>query len=298
MPFLESSAEMSAPVAQKITSLVSKPTLLDMSKNIDLQSVGVQQWNARGQNFDVNWSRAGSVAATVSVASEDEIMVLVLDGSVNMVGIYASAEAPARHVCILPAGTWRLELNPGATCVTLRSLREDVNSNALNEFAYVERDARLVPVGPAYHPLNGDGIRLLDIDKVVPPGDKARLKILQSSTLSINYVEYEGPRDRTALSPHSHAAFEQGSLGLAGSFVHHLRTPWTEDATTWQDDRHAQLGAPSLMVVLAGLIHTSEGVGPGKHILIDVFSPPRADFIAKGWVANSMDYAAQDGVAG
>ena len=68
MPFLESSAEMSAPVAQKITSLVSKPTLLDMSKSIDLQSVGVQQWNARGQNFDVNWSRAGNVAATVSVS--------------------------------------------------------------------------------------------------------------------------------------------------------------------------------------------------------------------------------------
>jgi hypothetical protein len=46
------------------------------------------------------------------------------------------------------------------------------------------------------------------------------------------------------------------------------------------------------MVVPVHTIHTSAGVGPGHHLLIDVFSPPRADFIAKGWVANSADYAA------
>jgi hypothetical protein len=26
-------------------------------------------------------------------------------------------------------------------------------------------------------------------------------------------------------------------------------------------------------------------------VLIDVFAPPRRDFIAKGWVANAADYA-------
>jgi len=38
------------------------------------------------------------------------------------------------------------------------------------------------------------------------------------------------------------------------------------------------------------LVHTTEGVGPGRHLLIDVFSPPRHDFIDKGWVANAGDY--------
>ena len=284
---------MSANLTPTANRTLFQPTLLDLSKEIDLQGNGFQQWNARGQNFAVNWSRAGRAAASVAAQSADEIMLLVLDAGVKI----ANAEVPARHVCILPAGTWKLELSPGATCVAIKSLREDAASNALNEATYAQRDARLVPVGPAYRPVNGDGIRMLDIDKVVPPGDRARLKILQTSTLSINYVEYDGPRDRTALSPHSHSAFEQGSLGLAGSFVHHLRAPWTEDANTWQDDRHARLDAPSLMVVPVGLIHTSEGVGPGKHILIDVFSPPRADFIAKGWVANSMDYVVSNGGA-
>jgi hypothetical protein len=38
------------------------------------------------------------------------------------------------------------------------------------------------------------------------------------------------------------------------------------------------------------LIHTSEGVGAGRHVLIDIFSPPRRDFISRGWVHNAADY--------
>lgn len=46
-----------------------------------------------------------------------------------------------------------------------------------------------------------------------------------------------------------------------------------------------------MMTVPVQLIHTTEGVGDGRHLLIDVFSPPRHDFIGKGWVANAADYA-------
>ena len=69
---------------------------------------------------------------------------------------------------------------------------------------------------------------------------------------------------------------------------------WGENAQFWQEDRHARLASPSLMVVPVGLVHTSEGVGTGHHLLIEVFSPPRADFIAKGWIANAGDYAAPE----
>jgi hypothetical protein len=118
--------------------------------------------------------------------------------------------------------------------------------------------------------------------------------MLQSDTLSINWVEYEGGRDRSRLSPHSHKSIEQGSLALAGDFVHHLRVEWGRDAALWRDDLHARLPSPSLMVVPVGLIHTSEGTGAGHHLLIDIFAPPRREFIAKGWVLNSGDYAAPD----
>jgi hypothetical protein len=123
---------------------------------------------------------------------------------------------------------------------------------------------------------------------------RPRLKMLQSATLSINWVEYEGVRDRTQLSPHSHDDFEQGSLAIHGDFVHHLRLPWGPDANQWRDDLHLSAPAGSLSIVPPGLIHTSEGLGEGRHLLIDVFCPPRGDFIAKGWVANSSDYLPPD----
>ena len=282
---------------QKTTTdtTVRAPTLLDFSGE-----AGLEGWDARGQNFGVAWRRAtdNSDAAGFVVESPDEILLMVLDAPVTIERRDAqetAVKAPPRTLCIAPPGAWRLALSPGATCIALTSLRENTPCPAHNAAAYAERDARIAPVGTPWRALSGaDTVRLLPIDEVQASKDKPRLKMLQTATLSINWVEYDGPRDRTALSPHAHASFEQGSLGLAGNFVHHLRVPWGEDANLWQEDRHAALGSPSLMVVPVGLTHTSEGVGPGHHLLIDIFSPPRADFIANGWVANSKDYAAPD----
>ena len=282
----------------KLKTVVRQPTLLDFSHGEAATAQGLRRWAARGQNFCVTWSQATGDGAGSDIESDDEILLLVHDAPVHIAGAAAtataalSAVAAARSICILPAGAWRLELKPGAVCVVIASLREGKTADALNEAAYAERDARIVPVGSGYKPLLGDGIRVSSIDAIAAPKDKPRLKMFQTATLSINWVEYDGPRERTALSPHSHSAFEQGSLGLSGAFVHHLRVPWTENAETWRKDHHARLDSPSLMVVPVGLIHTSEGVESGHHLLIDVFSPPRADFIAKGWVANAGDYAA------
>lgn len=273
-------------------STVLPPTLLDFAS--ECTAPGAAAWDARGQNFHVAWRRAGAEPLRMDTASADELMLIVLDAPVDIASEGRSTvSAPARTIAILPAGAWRLVLAPQATCAVLRSLREDAaDAPARNAEAYRERDPRIVPVGAPYRALrDADAVRLLPIEQVQASKDKPRLKMLQTATLSINWVEYDGPRDRSALSPHAHSQFEQGSLALAGDFVHHLRTPWGADADLWQDDRHAALGAPSLMVVPVNLIHTSEGVGPGLHQLVDVFSPPRADFIAQGWVYNSKDYA-------
>lgn len=277
-------------------SAIRPPSLLDLPQPKDPASAHAQHWRARGQNFSVSWTRAGRTGTRIAVDSCDELMLIVLDASVTITGTGLRtevAEAAARSVCILSPQAWQLDLHAGATCVVLTSLREGAQADALNESAYAQRDARIGPVGPAWQALRcGAGIRILSIDAVQAAKDKPRLKMLQTATLSINWVEYAGPRDRTALSPHAHTAFEQGSLALAGDFVHHLRVAWGENANAWHDDQHAYVGSPSLMVVPVQTIHTSEGVGDGHHLLIDVFSPPRADFVAKGWVANAGDYAA------
>lgn len=278
------------------TTPVLPPTLLDFSA--ECAAPRAAAWDARGQNFHVTWRRAGAEPLRLDTASADELMLIVLDAPVDIESEgRAPVNAPARTIAILPAGTWRLVLAPQATCAVLRSLRApDADGSARNAAAYREADPRIVSVGTPYRALrDADAVRLLPIEQVQASKDKPRLKMLQTATLSINWVEYEGPRDRSALSPHAHSSFEQGSLGLAGDFVHHLRTPWGPDAGLWQDDRHAALASPSLMVVPVNLVHTSEGVGPGHHLLIDIFSPPRADFIASGWVFNAADYAVQGG---
>jgi len=281
-------------MAEASQQLVSQPVLKMFPEKLKSTNEVMPSWKVRGQNFSVTWIRTAGAGGSHSFTSSDEIMVIVLDANAKLSCAKHQVDAPPRSVCILPGGLdWRIEPTQGATCAVIVSLREDAaQRDASNEQDYQLRDTRIRSVGVPYAVKAGEGVRVIPIDTISAPADKPRLKMLQTSTLSINWVEYQGPRDRQALSPHAHTDFEQGSLGLIGDFSHHLRVPWGENANLWHDDQHAQLASPSLMVVPVNMIHTSEGVGSGHHLLIDIFSPPRADFIAKGWVANSSDYLA------
>lgn len=100
----------------------------------------------------------------------------------------------------------------------------------------------------------------------------------------------EGPRDPERLSPHSHEDFEQMSVALVGNYAHHLRVPWTPRMSEWRDDEHVEVGSPSMTLIPPTVVHTTRAVGAGPHTLIDVFAPPREDFLAKGWVLNADEY--------
>lgn len=58
----------------------------------------------------------------------------------------------------------------------------------------------------------------------------------------------------------------------------------------WREDEHVQVGSPSMTLIPPTVVHTTRAVGAGPHTLIDVFAPPREDFLAKGWVLNAGDY--------
>ncbi|MFD0744663.1 hypothetical protein ACFQ1L_24740 [Phytohabitans flavus] len=103
----------------------------------------------------------------------------------------------------------------------------------------------------------------------------------------------QGPRDTNRMSPHHHDDFEQISLTLSGEYVHHIRTPWTPRLARWREDEHRAVGSPSVTVIPPPTVHTSQATGSGANHLIDLFSPPRADFSAKpGWVRNAEEYPA------
>lgn len=246
----------------------------------------------RAQNFSVEWidSTQPHVAR-----SEHELLLLLPGAGAHIEYEGGRADAPGRSLCIVPAGSCTITLDAPGPGILIASSRPDLREqDYLNA---VEHDPRIVASTPAFRRVRKAGeLVVVPIDDIIPPPDKKRLKMLQTDTLSINWVEYDGPRDRTQLSPHSHSRFEQGSLAIEGKFVHHLRTPWGSDATRWRDDAHLQADPRTLLVIPVNLVHTTEGVGPGYHLLIDVFSPPRRDFIAHHWICNSADY--EDPAAG
>ena len=259
---------------------------------------GCKRWLVRSQNFTIEWVEAKEAGAALSVGSEHETMVLVFGAALQIQREGETRHAPARSVAIVDAGNATLTLEAGGSCAIIASQRTDLPARgALNDELFAEHDARIAPSLPGFRRQGASpGIEVIAIDSFSAPASNPRLKMLQCATLSINWVEYDGPRDRRLLSPHSHTDLEQGSLAVAGTFVHHLREAWSKDANLWQDDRHIQIGSPSILVVPVNVIHTSEGTGAGPHMLIDVFSPPRRDFIAKGWVENAGSYS--DQVAG
>ena len=268
-------------------------SMIEFHRHAPADNGGARRWLTRAQNFSVEWIEAHQDGAEVHCCSAHETMVLVFDQAAQLLhGQATGAQAPPRSVCIVPAGTVTVRMAAGGICVVLASERDDQSGRAgLNAAHFEQHDTRITPSTPAFERRSATAsVQVIAIDSFAAPANNPRLKMLQSSTLSINWVDYDGPRDRRTLSPHSHADLEQGSLAVAGHFVHHLRQTWGKNADVWRDDQHLEVGSPSLMVVPVNLIHTSEGVHEGHHLLIDVFSPPRRDFIAKGWVHNAADY--------
>jgi hypothetical protein len=263
----------------------------EMSKrDPDLISAGGSRtWSVCGRNFVVAITdlQAGDRLAEHDLP--DEYLLLVQDGAV--LGVEHGDRAPVSvsepALVVVPAGTSAVRAGSSTTVVRVFTARCDQQMRrAVNYTAGA--DPRAVPL-PAPDGA-GDGIRVHRLWGI--QGEEGRLgRIFQTASLMVNWFPvHEGPRDTELLSPHSHADFEQMSVTLTGDYVHHLRVPWTPRMSEWRDDVHVQVGSPSMTLIPPTVVHTTGAVGPGPHTLIDVFAPPREDFLAKGWVLNARDY--------
>jgi hypothetical protein len=254
---------------------------------------GSRHWYARGQNFVVGYSDCAD-AMTVRRAGQPDEWMLLLPGADTSARITAAGEvahAPGYSLAVIPPGDSEVEVTGRGPVVRLfSSSAADLCALAMNADSYSREHRTVAPFRPWPTAPDGPRVRVYSLD--VPRVEGRLGRIWRCSTLMVNLsFPVTGPRDETKLSPHSHADFEQGSLVVAGEYVHHIRWPWTPDRRTWREDEHEVCGSPSLTIIPPPAVHTSQAIGPTTNHLIDVFAPPRLDFSERaGWVLNAADY--------
>ena len=254
---------------------------------------GSRAWSVRAQNFTLLLDVVDGERTLTRRGQPDEWALLLPDDGLTAVVRWNGDDVtvPGRSLTFIPAGDGEIRLSGAGRSVRLFTVAStDLAEQAHNAASYAEPHANIPPFEPWPDAPAGAQIRSYGLDVAPETGRFGR--IFRSSTLMVNFLELnDGPRDRTKLSPHAHDDFEQCSLAVEGEWVHHLRWPWTPDSTTWKPDVHEHVGSPSLTVIPAQAVHTSEAVGAGRNQLVDIFCPPRADFSdMPGWVLNAEDY--------
>ena len=249
-------------------------------------------WILRAANFVVLAAEvsAGDVVDLPDTGGDEAIVVVDQPGvgcQLDTDTHHAAVERPA--VVIMP-GPFRITAKTGGRIFCILSNRAGkVINRASNADFYAHPDPSVAPLPP---PVRGPGeVRVHYLDDI--PADPKRFgRIFRSDTLMVNLLLAEpGPRDPDRLSPHSHDNFEQCSVTFEGEYLHHLRTPWTPRSTRWRADEHLYMHSPSVTIIPARIIHTTQSTGAGQHRMMDVFAPPRTDFLAlDGWVLNATDY--------
>jgi hypothetical protein len=262
---------------------------------------GARTWSARGQNFIIAYSDAEKGAVLSRTNQPDEYVVLLPDpdAGAEISWGHERVTVSGHSITFVPAGASSVTLLGAAKVVRMMTTRsEDLNRMCSNAASYATAHPNLPPFEPWPEATGGRKIRTYSLDVAVTPGRFGR--IFRCSTFMVNFLEPKlGPRDTTKMSPHHHDDFEQCSLALAGTFIHHMRWPWTTDMGQWRDDDHERCGSPSIAVIPPPAIHTSQAMDPKLNILVDVFCPPRVDFSEKpGWVLNEADYPMPAPIAG
>jgi len=287
------SAAPSVPAASPPVSYPADYVVFHGAPPAEVDCNGSRHWYARGQNFVVAYSDcAGSM--TVGRAGQPDEWMLLLPRRDTLARISAGGEVAhtaGYSLAVIPPGDSEIEITGTGQVVRVFSASAaDLCALAINAGSYDGDHLNVAPWAPWPPAADGTRIRIYSLD--VPRVEGRLGRIWRCSTLMVNLNwPYEGPRDETKLSPHSHPDFEQASLVVAGEYVHHIRWPWTPDRRSWREDEHVICGSPSVTIIPPPTVHTSQGQGTGTNHLIDIFAPPRRDFSERpGWVLNADEY--------
>jgi len=254
-----------------------------------------RSWYTRSQNLLVNYMETKPGASFSRAGQLDEYMIVLPDDDTpyEVAANGKSVRGDGYQLIIVPPGDSEVRLPKGGRVVRLFSTQSrDLNDKCANAATYAQPDPSIPPFKPWPAPRDGYKLRVYDLQKTREPGQLG--PIWRCTTIMLNFPPPGGgPRDVTKMSPHSHNDFDQCSLVLAGTFIHHMRWPWGLNKNDWRADAQVLVGSPSATMIPARVIHTSESQKPGPegNRMADIFAPPRLDFsLQAGWVKNADEY--------
>lgn len=257
-----------------------------------------QTWITRGANFVVAVTRAEAGARLERTGDLDESMILFVSASGHVDTTNGAVQAGPDSLVITPPGDHVVTATtPGLIVRVFTNRATDLTAQAVNAALYDRHPVGTAPLIDWPPPHGGFQLRHHRLDEHLQQGSKTR--VFRTSCLMINLLAPRlQPRDVSALSPHRHDDFEQASVVLSGTFLHHLRHPWGPDMTLWRPDETLEAGSPSVTIIPPGVIHTSRNIGSDTGRLLDVFGPPRADFARRPeMVCNAADYPLPETIA-
>jgi hypothetical protein len=241
---------------------------------------------ARTHHFVVAWSEVTGGGCLRHAAGRESFVVLP-DAGVELTAGGTRCAAPAHSIAILPAGESTIVAATAGTVIRLiEAAPNDAFARAANRGSYEPPRSDLRPIGTPFRRVGPPAPRVYVLER----GTGGTPQSFQTETMSCGWFEQEGPQDPAAVHPHAHGDFEEGSLMVAGSYVQHLRTPWGTDRHRWRPDEHLACGPGTLVVIAPQTLHVAEAVGAGRHVLMNVFAPPRPDHLAKGQILNAAEY--------
>jgi hypothetical protein len=284
---------LSTKESKAVDSAVAAPQFLDFSITAPdvVTAAGSRQWIIRGQNFVLVYTEPepGDTIWSAELASE-QVVLLIDEHS----GLRGEGEHTGPALVVIPPGESEFASTGNGPIVQLiQSDEVEWAKRAANAESYAEPHPRVAPLKPWPEPVGGYRWRTYSMADV-PDEPKRFGRIFRTRAFMVNFLKPgNGPRDPHRMSPHTHDDFEQCSLVVAGTYVHHIQTPWGRDATAWHPEDHARVGSPSVAIIPPPTVHTSQAIGSGVNHLIDIFAGPRHDFSAQpGWVLNADTYPA------
>ena len=250
---------------------------------------GFRSWITRGRNFAVVYTEAQAGAA-VAGNFADEQVIYIVEGRLQIAAGEEQAVLEGEGLAISPPGRCTITPEADATFIQVVTDAEAIAGLAANAATYADGAPEVTATDPWPMPVGGYRLRTYPLAEIYASGGMVNA-FRTRKLMVVPYARFLEVRDPTALTPHSHQDFEQGSVALEGGWVHHLRVPWTANRHDWRADVSLALSSPSTTVIPAGVIHTSEGVAGEGMRLVDVFGPPRIDFsLRPGVVRNAEDY--------